>query len=146
MRFLFLFTFHQLVDAWRKFANSASKVIMWRYNKNSSYRKIYLFRNKARYVNWKAMNPGFCEKMKVTRVPQVGNPCIRGSPKCSWEADFCLVSLKNNRMNWPIFFHRTPKRQWDHLVTPHWPQNIHTESTQSFNREYKIFCISWCWD
>jgi len=24
----FLFTFHQLVDAWRKFANSASKVIM----------------------------------------------------------------------------------------------------------------------
>jgi len=28
MRFLFLFTFHQLVDAWRKFANSASKVII----------------------------------------------------------------------------------------------------------------------
>jgi len=36
VRFLFLFTFHQLVDAWRKFANSASKVIMLRYNRNSS--------------------------------------------------------------------------------------------------------------
>jgi len=30
MKFLFLFTFRQLVDAWRKFANSASKVIMLR--------------------------------------------------------------------------------------------------------------------
>jgi len=30
MRFLFLFTFQQLVDAWRKFANSASKVTMLR--------------------------------------------------------------------------------------------------------------------
>ena len=48
---LFLFTFHQLVDVWRKFANSASKVIMLRNNRNSSYRKIYLFRHKARYVN-----------------------------------------------------------------------------------------------
>jgi len=28
MRFLFLFAFHQLVDAWRKFVKSASKVIM----------------------------------------------------------------------------------------------------------------------
>jgi len=35
MRFLFLFTFHQLVDAWRNFANSASKVIMLRNNTNS---------------------------------------------------------------------------------------------------------------
>ena len=35
MRFLLLFTFHQLVDGWRKFVNSASKVIMLRYNKNS---------------------------------------------------------------------------------------------------------------
>jgi len=25
MRYLFLFAFHQLVDAWHKFANSASK-------------------------------------------------------------------------------------------------------------------------
>jgi len=47
----FLFTFHQLVDAWRKFANSASKVILLRYNRNSGYRKIYLFRNKASYMN-----------------------------------------------------------------------------------------------
>ena len=30
MRFLFLFTFHQLVDVWRKVANSASKVVMLR--------------------------------------------------------------------------------------------------------------------
>jgi len=28
MRFLFLFAFHELVDAWRKFVNSVSKVIM----------------------------------------------------------------------------------------------------------------------
>jgi len=35
MRFLFLFAFHQLVDAWRKFANSASEVIMLRNNRNS---------------------------------------------------------------------------------------------------------------
>jgi len=28
MRFLFLFTSHQLVDAWRKFANSVKKVVM----------------------------------------------------------------------------------------------------------------------
>jgi len=33
--FLFLFAFHQLVDAWRKFVNSASKVMMLRYNRNS---------------------------------------------------------------------------------------------------------------
>jgi len=51
MRFLFLFTLHQLVDAWRKFANSTSKVIMLRYNRYSGYKNIYLFRNKARYVN-----------------------------------------------------------------------------------------------
>jgi len=34
MRFLFLFTFHQLVDVWCKFATSASKVIMLRNNRN----------------------------------------------------------------------------------------------------------------
>jgi len=33
MRFLFLFTFHQFFDAWRKFVSSASKVIMLRYNR-----------------------------------------------------------------------------------------------------------------
>jgi len=32
MRFLFTF---QLVDAWRKFVNNASKVITLRYNRNS---------------------------------------------------------------------------------------------------------------
>jgi len=51
MRFVFLFTFHQLADAWRKFANSASKVMKLRNSRNSGCRKIYLFRNKARYVN-----------------------------------------------------------------------------------------------
>jgi len=35
MRLLFLFTFHQLVDAWRKFADSALKLIMLRNNRNS---------------------------------------------------------------------------------------------------------------
>jgi len=45
MRLLVLFTFHQLVDAWRKFANSSSKVVMLRYNRKEGYRKIYLFRN-----------------------------------------------------------------------------------------------------
>jgi len=36
MRFVFLFTFHQLVDVWRKFANnSTSKVIMLGYNSDS---------------------------------------------------------------------------------------------------------------
>jgi len=33
MRFLFVFTFHQLVDAWRKFVNGASKVIMLKIEK-----------------------------------------------------------------------------------------------------------------
>ena len=32
---LFLFTFHQLFDVWRKFANSALKVMMLRNNRNS---------------------------------------------------------------------------------------------------------------
>jgi len=31
----FLFTFHQFVDAWRKFANSASKLILLRYSTKS---------------------------------------------------------------------------------------------------------------
>jgi len=50
MRFLCLFTFDQLVDAWRNFANSVPKVIMLRNSRNSDYRKILLFRYKARYV------------------------------------------------------------------------------------------------
>jgi len=74
----FLFTFHHLVDAWREFANSASNVIMMRNNRNSGCRKINLFRNKAFYVNQKAVNPGFCEKMEDLRVPQVGNPWVSG--------------------------------------------------------------------
>jgi len=56
---------------------------------------MYLFRNKARYVDWKTVNVGFCEKMEVTRVtpgrpwrttsgtlaPQVGKPCSKGQCK-----------------------------------------------------------------
>jgi len=34
MTFLFLFMFNQLVDAWRKFAYSASKAIMLWYSMN----------------------------------------------------------------------------------------------------------------
>jgi len=49
MRFLFFFTF-QLVDAWRKFANSMSKVIMLQNNRNSRLQEN-LFRNKARLRN-----------------------------------------------------------------------------------------------
>jgi len=41
MRFVFLFTFHQLVDAWRKFANNASKVICYDTIGIAGYRKIY---------------------------------------------------------------------------------------------------------
>jgi len=52
MRFVFLFIFHQLVDAgWRKFANSASKVIMMRCSRKEGYRKIYSFRYKAQSGN-----------------------------------------------------------------------------------------------
>jgi len=36
-----------MVDAWRKFANRASKVIMLRYNRNSRLQEIFSFRNKA---------------------------------------------------------------------------------------------------
>jgi len=43
MRFLFLFTFRQLVDAWRKFANSASKVIMLWCNRNSRLQEYASF-------------------------------------------------------------------------------------------------------
>jgi len=39
MIFLFLFTLHQLVDVWRKFANRAQKVIMLRYSRNSWLQK-----------------------------------------------------------------------------------------------------------
>jgi len=37
----FLFTFHQLVDAWRKFANSASKVTMLRNNGKSKLQEFF---------------------------------------------------------------------------------------------------------
>jgi len=45
MRFLFLFTFHQLVDAWCNLANSASKVIMLRmwYSRNSRLQENLFF-------------------------------------------------------------------------------------------------------
>jgi len=84
MKFLFLFTFRQLVDAWRKFANSASKVIMLWYNRNSNLQENLSFRNKGRHVNSKAVYIQVSvEKWKLLAyhledlpVPQVGNPCI----------------------------------------------------------------------
>jgi len=47
---------------------------------------MYLFRNKTRYVNWKAVNPGFREKMEVTRVPP-GRPLrtTSGTRTTGWE-------------------------------------------------------------
>ena len=51
MGFLFLFTFHQLVDAWRKFATSAWKTHCYGTIRIAGYRKIYLFEHKAQYVN-----------------------------------------------------------------------------------------------
>ena len=50
----FLFTFRQSVDAWRKFANCASIVIMLKKIGMAGYRNIYFtiyLRNKARSLN-----------------------------------------------------------------------------------------------
>ena len=69
MRFLCLFTFHQLADVWCKFANSASKVIRCDTIEIADKRKIYLFKNKAKCVKYKTANPGFCEKMEATHIP-----------------------------------------------------------------------------
>jgi len=49
MRFLLVFTFHQFIDACRKLANSALKVIILWYNRNCRLQEN-LFTNKARYV------------------------------------------------------------------------------------------------
>jgi len=43
----FLFSFHQLVDAWRKFANSPSKAIKLRNNKNSSLLEILFIQKQS---------------------------------------------------------------------------------------------------
>jgi len=51
MRFLGSFTFHQLVDAWHKFANSASKVIMLRNNRNRKLQENLFIQKQSRYVN-----------------------------------------------------------------------------------------------
>jgi len=42
----------------------------------AGYRKIYLEKSPICELE-RAVNPGFCEKMEVTRVPQVGNPWLR---------------------------------------------------------------------
>jgi len=62
---------------------------MLRSNRNSGFRKIYLFRNKALYGNYKAVDPGFCEKMEVTRVPP-GRPSrtTGGTRTTGWEPLF----------------------------------------------------------
>ena len=98
MRYFFLFIFHQLVDASRKFANSASKIIMLRYNRISRLQEKYLFPNKAQYVNSKAVKPGFCVKMEVTRVPP-GRPSrtTTGTRTTGWEPCYTgtVAHMKN---------------------------------------------------
>jgi len=66
--------------------NLLSKVIMLRYNRKEGCRKIYLFRNKAQYINLKAVNPGFCAKIEVTRIPP-GRPSgtTSGTRTTGWE-------------------------------------------------------------
>ena len=46
-----MFTFYQLVDAWREFTNSASKSKRYDAIRIAGYRKMYLLRNKAQYAN-----------------------------------------------------------------------------------------------
>jgi len=47
MSFLFLFKFYQLVDAWRKFANDASKAIMLWNSRNNGYSKFIFLETKT---------------------------------------------------------------------------------------------------
>jgi len=53
----------------------------------AGYKNIYLFRNKAQYINYKAVNPGLCEKLYVSRVPP-GKPSrttSAGTRTTCWE-------------------------------------------------------------
>jgi len=65
---------------------------------------MYLFRSKARYVNYKAVNPGFCEKMDVTRntcVPP-GRPSrtTSGTRTTGWEPlIYCIPLLLFNTVH-----------------------------------------------
>ena len=127
MRFLCLFTLHQSVDAWRKDVNSASKVIMLRNNRNSSYRKIYLFRNKARNVNQKAVYirffvkkwkllPYHLEDLRVplvVRVLQVGNPCSNKYQNWATVAGgfLWLNELKSCKI-WKFSYHSSRDGWW----------------------------------
>jgi len=104
----FLFTFRQSVDAWRKFANCASIVIMLRKNRNG-WLQEYLFHNLFEKQSPKPKletcecETCFCEKMKVTLIPpgtpsrrllQVGNPwptCKSISSKCIQSDMNCIV-------------------------------------------------------
>ena len=73
---------------WRKFAYSASNVIMLRNNRNSRLQEqVFIYcRNKARYVNKKAANLGFCEKMEITRVPPGRHSRINSGTRTTvWE-------------------------------------------------------------
>jgi len=84
MKFLFLFTF-QSVNAYRKFANSTSKVMILRHDRISRLQENILFRSKVRYVTRKQWNQVFVWKWKllayhledlhvplVVHIPQVG--------------------------------------------------------------------------
>ena len=69
MRFLCLFTFHQLVDAWRHFANSASKVIMLPNNRNSRLQEPLFIQKQSPRRKLETCESRFCKIMEVTRVP-----------------------------------------------------------------------------
>jgi len=66
----FLFTFRQLVDAWRKFVNRASKVKMLRNNRNSRLQENLCILKQSPTCKLDCyLHSRFCEKMGVTRVP-----------------------------------------------------------------------------
>jgi len=69
MRFFVLFTFNQLVDAWRKLSNRASKVIMLRNNRNSRLEKNLFIKKQSPKRKLESCESRFLWKMEVTRVP-----------------------------------------------------------------------------
>jgi len=73
MRFLFLFTLHQLVESYREFTNSTSKVIMLRCNRYSGYNNIYLIQVFVKKCKFLAYHLEDLRVPLVVRVPQVGN-------------------------------------------------------------------------
>ena len=84
---IFLFVYlPQLVDAWSKFAHSASKVIMLRHNRNSRQQENLFIYKQSPKRKLESCESRFCEKMEVTRVP-LGRPSRTTSGVCTtgWE-------------------------------------------------------------